>query len=162
MVRFIWVELFYIIFSMVISLKDLPSLPELPHRVTFTFLLHQILVILQVVFYVARPKKLEPRRAQYLPEMKMTKDQDQKSHKYIPKPDHVPNEDDVPSPIVTRYLVHSPAQMDDHEDNQAGVVNVDAEVHAHGLGFENSNPDSTQTFRFGEGQGEDLLPSVET
>ena len=36
MARFIWVELFYIIFSIVVSLKDLPSLPELPHRVNFT------------------------------------------------------------------------------------------------------------------------------
>ena len=37
MARFIWVELFYIIFSLVLSLKDLPSLPELPRRVRYNF-----------------------------------------------------------------------------------------------------------------------------
>ena len=37
MSRFIWVELFYIIFSIVLSIKDLPSLSEPPHRVLYTF-----------------------------------------------------------------------------------------------------------------------------
>ena len=36
LVRFIWVELFYIIFSIAVSLKDLPTSPELPHRVHCT------------------------------------------------------------------------------------------------------------------------------
>jgi len=31
--RFIWVDLFYVIFSILLTLKDLPTLPELPHRV---------------------------------------------------------------------------------------------------------------------------------
>ena len=90
---------------------------------------------------------MEPRRDQYVPEIKMTKDK--KSH------DHIPNQ--------AHSNAHDPVHTHDHSDNQAGVGHVDADVYAHGLGcvHERSHTDSRQTFRFRQEQREGLLPHVE-
>ena len=102
---------------------------------------------------MVRPKKLEPRRAQYVHDVNMSKDLSRTSQTFLPSdsnqaPDSNPTTDDNP-PISNP--TNSPT--DGH-----GVV-VQADIHTHGLVYPHghSHPDLSQTFRFRQG----LLPSIE-
>ena len=102
---------------------------------------------------MVRPKKLEPRRTQYVHDVKMSKDLSRTSQTLDPS--HSNQAQD--SIQITDGNPPIPNPSDSPTDGH-GVV-VQADIHAHGLVYPHghSHPDLSQTFRFRQG----LLPSIE-